>query len=117
MCQLNSKDYDSKAHFYNNAKILPCCKRSACNKCIMESSTPIETSDREILFNCHFCKSKTKVYVENKECRLEHDEMIENEFDKNLIEINHYLIKKTDNAMKNVESKLSLVLFSQKIFL
>ena len=130
ICRLNSKHASSSSngtelyltnrnrHFLENPKILPCCRQIACNKCVIKhartssgsrkiSSSSSSSEYETCLFNCPFCNNKFKFSISNNECDLESDEMASREYDRNLIEINHYLVKKLDGSMKNIEDRLA----------
>lgn len=122
--------YVGRRHFLDDPKILPCCRQTACNKCVIKyaqnhpgpSSSASLTSGGGIrkaastnsydieshIFYCPFCSNKFKFNVNTttNQCDLESNESVSKEYDRNLIEINHYLVKKLENSMKNIEERL-----------
>jgi hypothetical protein len=93
-------------HFLDNPKYLPCCNRKACNKCVLKCLTKRRLTGQhhpEIFFNCPWCKKSSKLTMNGDECNLESDDYARDEYEKNLVDINHYLIKKLETNMKNVE--------------
>jgi hypothetical protein len=103
-----------RKHFLDNPKIFPCCRQTACQKCILRHSKTTANSkkassgsyDLEVcIFNCPFCGSKFKfnLNVHTNESDLETNEQAMNEYERNLIDINHYLVKKLEVSVKNIE--------------
>ena len=115
-----SNDVNLSRHFFDYPKILPCCRKTACNRCVVKyARVHMAATGRKIsgssydletyVFNCPFCSSRFKfnLNTQTNECDLETNELAINEYERNLIEINHYLVKKLENAMKNIEERLS----------
>ena len=114
----------SKRHFFENPKILPCCRQTACNKCIVKLSRSSPTVSRKPCgsnyavetcdFNCPFCGNKFKfdLNLTTNETDLEANAAATNDYDRSLIDINHYLVKKLDSSLKNIEGNLQFCLFT-----
>jgi hypothetical protein len=106
--------HQQRKHFLENPKIFPCCRQTACNKCIVKHSKTTPSSrrtsgssyDLEVcIFDCPFCGSKFKfnLNIHTNESDLETNEKAIDEYERNLIEINHYLVKKLEISVKNIE--------------
>lgn len=124
-CNLNTSNGLGKAHanrhFLDNPKKLPCCNRLACNRCVIKALTPVlkrsstssssSMSSSEMAYNCQLCHTSTRVGVNsNGECKLETDELALREFDRFLYDINHYLVNKCENSLKNLYGKYFIYL-------
>lgn len=97
-------------HFLDNPKYLPCCRRKACNNCVVKHLTRRRHSANvpEVLFSCPWCSKSTRVGLINmpngaQEVNFENDEMARGEYERNLTSINQYLIKKLETGLKNIE--------------
>ena len=102
-------------HFLDNPKYLPCCRRKACNSCVLKHLSKRRHSaatQPEMLFNCPWCSKNTRVSVMSspngyQEVNLDSDEFARAEYERNLNEINHYLIKKLENGIRNIEGRIN----------
>lgn len=94
-------------HFFENPRYLPCCHRTACNKCIIKylSARKSSSSMNDYILSCPICKITSRVSLSGEECLLDADNLARIELEKNLIEINHYLIKKLELSVKNIEGQ------------
>ena len=100
-----------KLHLYDNPRVLPCCHRRACNKCILkclEKSTQQASSYDYHVFNCPYCNLSSKIGLsrDGTECDLERDHVIDAELERNLVDLNHFLIKKVEHSLKSLDERL-----------
>lgn len=103
-------------HLLENPKLLPCCRRRACNKCIIKCLSSsrrmsIQSPFSDVIFGCPLCKKKTRVTLNTngQECNLESDLVAQAEYEKNIVDLNHYLIRKLEVGVKNIEGKRTLL--------
>lgn len=105
-------------HFLDNPKYLPCCRRKACNACIIKHLTRRRHStatQADVMFVCPWCVKNTRVSVTvsslvnggHQEVNLDPDEAARDEYERNLNEINMHLIRKLDSTLKNIEDRLT----------
>lgn len=101
----STKLFTNTKHFLDIPKYLPCCHRTACNKCIIKylSARRISTANTDYIYNCPLCKITSRISLSGDECKLEDDELAKIELERNLNDINHYLVKKLETSMKNIE--------------
>ncbi|CAF0925034.1 unnamed protein product [Brachionus calyciflorus] len=107
-CPLSSGSSSKRPyrHFYDNPKYLPCCHRTACNKCILRYLTTKRNS-LDYMLTCPFCDIVSRVSLVDDECKLDSDNLVSVQLEKNLIEINHYLIRKLENSVKTIEDRFA----------
>ena len=103
-CQLNLKNNPGDIHLLENPHILPCCRRSACQKCILKMLST-KSGSPEYVFECVFCQKISKVKAIGDEIKLESDDVAARELKKNLNEINRYVLNKLENSMRNMEGE------------
>jgi DNA-binding beta-propeller fold protein YncE len=106
-CQL---DISAKTHLFSYPKKLPCCNRIGCNDCFVKllqnNCKKSSSAPNHFYFDCSLCEKRTKIGIKNDdEVMLEIDEEAERALDSNLIEINHYIIKKLDGSIKHLNDR------------
>lgn len=88
--------------------MLPCCDRTACDQCIVEL---VDTRNRPFRFACSFCNALAKIELildENDrpvECKLKPDVDASRALDKNLEDLNRYLVDKFEYGLKTLEER------------
>lgn len=87
----------NQRHLLSNPKYLPCCGKTVCNKCILNSC-----SEYGNVFKCAICKEPSKIKVKDDECMLESNEQAQSDLDRYTIDINHYLLRRLDGSINNV---------------
>ena len=102
----------SNQHFVKNGKMLPCCRRVACNACIRRSCV-VRDSRSSLMFECPLCRERTKIKIKSDggkgggdECELESGKQQATELDKHIGDINDYLVRKLDTSLKHVSDLL-----------
>ena len=107
-CYLNDRKVK---HIYSNPKLLPCCRKTACDQCIIDL---LDIHTRPAKFICPFCNASSKIDLiidENNdraiECKLKPDYDASILLDKNLIDLNEYLIDKVEYALKTTEERFN----------
>jgi len=106
-CRLN---HDHKPHLIDNPKLLPCCGKTACNSCILNLLVSERNSSKNI-FNCPICRTVSKIVVHGNECKLDFDQMSADASERYVTEVNHYLLKRLESAVKNIDGMIFLIYF------
>lgn len=106
---IGSKKHAYNRHFFDDPKILPCCNRTVCNKCVLRHLAS-KRSCSDFHFKCPFCEVISRIKVKDEDCDLDVNIMAANQLERNLIDINHYLLKKLENNVKNIEGNLKYFL-------
>lgn len=101
---IGSKKFAFHRHFLEQPKILPCCNLTVCNKCIVRHLAS-KRNCADFYFKCPFCEIVSRIKVINEECDLDVNIMAANQLERNFTDINHYLLKKLENNVKNIEGK------------
>jgi DNA-binding beta-propeller fold protein YncE len=124
--QTSTHNSSGNKHFLDNPRILPCCKQAACQKCIIKqsrldsakrqssgssASSLLNSSNNHDIYKfvCPFCDQKIRfeLNIHTLETSLELNESAVQQFDSSIIELNHYLVKKLDTSVKNIEERFS----------
>jgi hypothetical protein len=92
-------------HFFINPKLLPCCGQTACDKCIIQC---LVVQQKTNLLICPFCNASSGIELINDErgnieCKLKPNHDASRALEKNLIDINNFLINKMESAIKQTE--------------
>ncbi|RNA10283.1 hypothetical protein BpHYR1_054027 [Brachionus plicatilis] len=101
---IGTKKHAYTRHFFEDPKIFPCCNRTACNRCILRHLTTKRNSP-DFFLNCPFCELVSRVIVVGDECKLDTNIMAASQLERNLMDINHYLLKKLENSVNNIEER------------
>lgn len=111
-CQLdisNKLNYHKEKHLVNNPMILPCCSRIACNDCIihvLSNGKKCSNPPNHYYYECFLCNKQSKIGISSdNECMLERNQDASRALDGNLIELNHYMLKKLDGSIKNLNDR------------
>jgi hypothetical protein len=96
---------------YDNPKVLPCCQRIACNKCILKflEKSSQSNSHGYHVFECPYCNISSKIGLSRdgtNECDLAKDHIIEKELETQLTELNHFLVKRVEHSLANLDDRL-----------
>jgi hypothetical protein len=103
-----------RLHLYDNPKVLPCCQRIACNKCILKCLEKSSQSNSHgyHVFECPYCNISSKIGLSRdgtNECDLAKDHIIEKELDTHLTELNHFLVKRVEHSLANLDDRLESI--------